>query len=240
MNSTLVVFGDNLMKYIYALIICLCSTFAMAADNQYLIEGGKRDPSKMDKELNQFMLDQLKERRLSEEQEKEKHYQELLEKYPDVVPRKLAPNARTGVTGLSKSVHNSDFSNTVFFSPGSSFLNPVQEEKLNKIIETLKTEPTFNIVIVGHSSFNSQIEDPDERLYYNRWISGRRSVQVWNFFINKGITSNRIAAFAKDSQEPLNGEDTVDQTHMNRRVELRLTNQPIAIGKGYEEIKPIN
>lgn len=205
----------------------------MAADQEFLLEGGKSENSaETEKALNQLLLDAVKERKLTEEQEKERRYLELLEKYPDVVPRKVVSNAKTGVAGLSKAVNDLGFSNTVFFSPGSSFLTPIQEEKLRSISDTLETEPTFNVVIVGHSSFNSQIEDAEERLYYNRWISGRRAVQVWSFFVNRGVSSNRVAAFVKDSQEPLNGEDTIAETHMNRRVELRLTNQAVAIGSG--------
>ena len=214
------------MRYIYAVLICCLLPSAMAADKATLLK--QEDTTQQDaEELNKFLTEQVKKRAVSEEEKKEQQYQELRLKYPDVVPL-ARPSQRT--LGLSPLVYDRDFANTIFFSPGSSFITDVQAEKIDAIVQTMIEEPSFYIVVVGHSALNNQLEDANERIYYNRWISGRRAVKIWSYLVNKGIAPTRIASFYKDSQEPLNDEQTIADGHMNRRTELRLTNQPIPLG----------
>ena len=213
------------MRYIYAILIYCFLPYAVAAEKAILLK--EEDVTQQDtEELNKFLIEQAKKQAVSEEEKKEQQHQEWRLKYPDVVPA-----TRPGKTlGLSQFIYDTDFANTIFFSPGSSFITDVQAEKIDAIIQTMIEEPSFYLVVVGHSALNNQLENADERIYYNRWISGRRAVKVWNYLVNKGIMPTRVASFYKDSQEPLNDEQTIAEKHMNRRVELRLTNQPIPIG----------
>ncbi len=112
----------------------------------------------------------------------------------------------------------------VFFAANSyrllDFYKGVIDEVLPRFIETLSDEPTFDIVVIGHSD-NKGSED------YNRLISLRRAEEVKKYLMSKGIKKNKILIKAKGSSDPLvpnekNGADDPEGRAQNRRVEFKI------------------
>jgi len=163
----------------------------------------------------------------AEKQLEQKNRMSLLrQKYPDLFP----PRENYYSLKFYNQTFDTSLANTVFFAPGSSYLSDVQIQKIETIAQAMGEVPETSLIIEGHSANNYQIENPEDRLLYNRWISGRRAVQVWNHLtVELGIDPTRIAMYAYDAQRTLNNESTETQRALNRRVEMRLTNQPIDV-----------
>ena len=112
--------------------------------------------------------------------------------------------------------------NVVYFGESSSYFNTIQRIKLLDISEVLKQNPFYRIEIIGHSEANLQISDPVERARFNREISARRALRIYNFFIRQGITENRMSPKWRADQDILNGSRTGAERAVNRRAVLNL------------------
>ena len=174
----------------------------------------------------QAVIKQIQERKSAEAKTEAELIQSLKARYPDLFPpRDSYPSLR-----FYHQTFDATLANTLYFAPGSSYLNAVQKEKIQAIATAMEEAPDTSLIIEGHSANNYHIEDNKKRLYYNRWISGRRAVQVWSYLTEYlGVNPNRIAMYTLDAQRPLNDEKNETQRALNRRVEMRLTNQPIDV-----------
>ena len=105
-------------------------------------------------------------------------------------------------------------SSDIIFSPGSSYVNYIAEQAIEKIAILFKGN-TYNIHIEGHT---------DDRpisniLYPTNWeLSSARATSVLRVLEDMGIESNRLVASGFGSQYPVAQNDTAQGRAKNRRV----------------------
>lgn len=107
--------------------------------------------------------------------------------------------------------------NHISFQKGSSTLKPESFEELDKLVETLKANPTVRIEVAGHTD---NVGDANANLRLSRL----RAVSVANYLISKGINEKRVTAVGYGSKEPVVENYTEEDRTKNRRVELKVLN----------------
>ena len=128
------------------------------------------------------------------------------------------------LTGLSEFSILGDVRNrnVIYFGESSSYFNTIQRIKLLDLVEILKQNPFYRVEIIGHSGANLQIIDTNERGRFNREISARRSLRIYNFLVRQGITENRILPRWRADRDLLNGSRTGVERAVNRRAVINL------------------
>ena len=131
------------------------------------------------------------------------------------------PGVLTGLSELSilGDVRNR---NVIYFGESSSYFNTIQRIKLLDLVEILKQNPFYRVEIIGHAEANLQIADTTERGRFNREISARRSLRIYNFLVRQGITENRILPRWRADRDLLNGSRTNIERAVNRRAVINL------------------
>lgn len=90
--------------------------------------------------------------------------------------------------------------------------------ELDKVIEYLKGNKQVHVRLSGHTDF---IGSDD----YNTTLSRNRARSVADYFISKGIDSNRIISYGYGKSRPLVLDKTDEGRKVNRRVEIRFITQ---------------
>ncbi|GAA4410361.1 PA14 domain-containing protein [Nibrella viscosa] len=101
----------------------------------------------------------------------------------------------------------------VFFEQSNYVLRPESFTELNKLVQTLKTQPSLQIDIVGHTD---NVGDP--RL--NLALSENRAKVVANYLIRNGIASDRLETKGYGGTRPIADNTTEGERAKNRRVEF--------------------
>lgn len=91
-------------------------------------------------------------------------------------------------------------------------------KELDLVVELLKANPTFKVRLSGHTDFIGSDE-------YNLTLSRNRARSVADYFISKGIKSERIQSFGFGKARPIVFDKTDEARMINRRVEVRFTAQ---------------
>jgi OmpA-OmpF porin, OOP family len=85
-------------------------------------------------------------------------------------------------------------------------------KQLDEVVEILKSNPTLNIRIEGHTS--GPVKEA------NTILSQQRAESVKEYFINKGIPANRILAVGLGSSRHISKDGDKKENPIDRRVEL--------------------
>ena len=85
---------------------------------------------------------------------------------------------------------------------------------LDEAVGCMKQHPTITVEIQGHTD---SIGTPE----YNKVLSEKRANEVMQYFIGKGIPSERVTANGYGLTEPIADNATPEGRSMNRRVQLR-------------------
>ncbi|GAA4461743.1 PA14 domain-containing protein [Nibrella saemangeumensis] len=101
----------------------------------------------------------------------------------------------------------------VFFEQSKYVLLPESSTELNKLVQTLKDQPSLRIDIVGHTD---NIGDP--RL--NQALSENRAKVVATYLIRNGITSDRLETKGYGGTRPIADNTVESERARNRRVEF--------------------
>jgi OmpA-OmpF porin, OOP family len=104
------------------------------------------------------------------------------------------------------------------FEKSKAILLPASLKVLDEVVEIFKQNPELKLSIEGHTSNDG---DYDE----NMKLSRQRADKVKEYLITKGINSNRLHAEGFGPNKPLNNGKTLEEKALNRRVELKLSNQ---------------
>ena len=104
------------------------------------------------------------------------------------------------------------------FEEGKSNLLPASLTVLDEVVIVLKQNPELKVFIEGHTSNNADYDQ-------NMKLSRERANKVKEYFIKKGIDPDRLQATGYGPNKPLNNGKTAAEQALNRRVELKLSNQ---------------
>ncbi len=104
------------------------------------------------------------------------------------------------------------------FEKAKANLLPVSLKVLDEVAEIFKQNSDLKLSIEGHTSNEGNYE-------VNMELSKERAETVKRYLITKGIDSNRMRAEGFGPNKPLNNGKTLEEMALNRRVELKLSNQ---------------
>ncbi|MGD8110513.1 OmpA family protein [Vibrio sp. TRT 17S01] len=136
-------------------------------------------------------------------QEAVERHQEYEPTIPDEVPPEPMP---TTVVKSHQTVVD-----TSLFAFDSSEL--AQTGPLEEVRDLLLRYPQSNVSIAGFT-------DSVGSASYNQQLSERRAQAIANYFIESGITSDRITAIGRGEAAPVADNQTAEGRAMNRRVEI--------------------
>jgi len=104
------------------------------------------------------------------------------------------------------------------FEKAKANLLPESLKVLDEVVKVLQQNPDLKLFIEGHTSNGGIYEE-------NMKLSRERAERVKEYFISKGVTSTRLHAEGFGPNNPLNSGKTEAEQALNRRVELKLSNQ---------------
>jgi outer membrane protein OmpA-like peptidoglycan-associated protein len=110
----------------------------------------------------------------------------------------------------------------VLFSSGTATLNGGGNGHLDKLAGFLNRYPGRTAVIDGYTD---SIGSDD----YNQGLSERRAEAVKNFLIGQGIDAPRLTAAGMGKSSPVASNGTATGRQQNRRVEVTISNPPVAV-----------
>jgi OmpA-OmpF porin, OOP family len=118
---------------------------------------------------------------------------------------------------LLKVVENKPFIfKNLFFERGKADILPHSFVELDSIIQYLKIKDKLKIKIDGHT-------DSEDTPQFNQKLSERRAKAVADYFIQKGISKERITTEGFGETRHATHNDTKEARQLNRRVEVFLT-----------------
>ncbi len=106
----------------------------------------------------------------------------------------------------------------IFYEFDSYMLKDESKIELDKLIQFLKTYPTVEIEISGHTDNIGSDE-------YNKNLSEKRAGSVAEYLINASIENERIIYTGYGSSKPLTSNDSEEGRALNRRTELVVTGE---------------
>ena len=104
------------------------------------------------------------------------------------------------------------------FEKAKANLLPESLKVLDDVVKILNQNPDIKLSIEGHTSNTGIYEE-------NMKLSRKRADKVKEYFISKGISSTRLHTEGFGPNKPLNKGKTPAEEALNRRVELKLSNQ---------------
>jgi outer membrane protein OmpA-like peptidoglycan-associated protein len=101
----------------------------------------------------------------------------------------------------------------IYFDFDKTTLKSESFVELNKVVDLLKTNPSVEIEISGHTDSKGSDD-------YNLNLSQGRSQSVVDYLISQGIESYRLSAQGYGETKPIDSNDTEEGRANNRRVEF--------------------
>ena len=116
------------------------------------------------------------------------------------------------------SLNKSLIIDNLLFETNAAKIQEQSFSELEKIANTLKTNPRLTIEISGHT-------DNIGNKSYNIKLSEKRAAAVAQFLVSKGINVTRISSMGFGSSQPIRNNKTPEGRKLNRRVELVLKSE---------------
>jgi chemotaxis protein MotB len=118
------------------------------------------------------------------------------------------------------------FQSEVLFAPGQATINPEGQAELGQIADAIMqiladipSDIPWILQIEGHTD-----DVPVSGIYTDNWdLSTERALSVVRFMIDRGISSERLAATGYGEFQPITTGKTDASRQKNRRIELKLT-----------------
>jgi len=107
--------------------------------------------------------------------------------------------------------------NKINFATNSARLKETSYDDLDNIYEILKDNSELKLEIIGHTD---NVGEAD----YNLQLSIQRAKAVKNYFIQKGISADRLVEKGYGETKPLVSNDSKANRKINRRVEFKVVN----------------
>jgi len=99
------------------------------------------------------------------------------------------------------------------FDSGKSTIKPVSFGILNMVVDIMRNNPEYNLIIAGHT--DSQGNDD-----FNMTLSDNRAAAVRQYLIDKGVSSDRLQSKGYGETKPVATNKTAAGRAQNRRVEF--------------------
>ena len=99
------------------------------------------------------------------------------------------------------------------FDYDSDIIRDESKPTLDKIVAMLKSEPTMQLIIEGHT-------DSDGTTEHNQILSQQRAESVKLYLTSTGISSSRLSIEGYGESKPVASNTTATGKAQNRRVEL--------------------
>ncbi len=104
----------------------------------------------------------------------------------------------------------------IYFDFDKATLKSASNKELNNLLELLKSNPSMEIEISGHTDSKGSDE-------YNQVLSQKRAQAVVNWLIAKGISKNRLTYHGYGESRPLaSNDDEPEGRELNRRTEFKI------------------
>ena len=136
---------------------------------------------------------------------------------PRELPEKKPENAKERLAG-ELAVGDKILLDGLLFKQGYTRLIPSSKIVLDEIAEILRNRPEIHFKIEGHVCCTAGTRDAVDKRTKVRNLSIARARFVYNEFIKKGISRNRMGYTGLAHTQPLGGEPELD-----RRVEIVIT-----------------
>ncbi len=105
--------------------------------------------------------------------------------------------------------------NNIFFETGSAKLKEVSMVEINRLVVTLKKQPTLKIRILGHTDNVGDVNA-------NKQLSEDRAKSVYDALATNGITLDRLSYLGLGETDPIDTNETDAGRQRNRRTEFIL------------------
>jgi OOP family OmpA-OmpF porin len=105
--------------------------------------------------------------------------------------------------------------NNIFFDVDKYELQQRSTAELQKIVRFLNENPGIRVQISGHTD-NSGAAD------YNRQLSEKRALSVYNYLLKSGIDKKRLTTKGFGPDKPVASNETEEGRQQNRRIEFRI------------------
>jgi outer membrane protein OmpA-like peptidoglycan-associated protein len=105
--------------------------------------------------------------------------------------------------------------NNIFFDFAKTILRDESFPELNRMADLLKSNPTMEIEIAGHTDNVGTDES-------NLALSRNRAIAVSDYLASKGINRSRMKVQGYGMSKPLATNDTEEGRQQNRRVEVKI------------------
>jgi len=105
--------------------------------------------------------------------------------------------------------------NNIFFDFDSDVLQPESFPELDRMVMLMKERETAMVELAGHTD-----DQGDEK--YNLRLSERRAKAVQRYFIDKGVSAERIGVTFFGESRPAVPNTSIENRIKNRRVEFKL------------------
>ncbi len=105
--------------------------------------------------------------------------------------------------------------NNIFFDVDKFELQDRSKSEMQKVIRFLNDNPNLRIEISGHT-------DNSGSAPYNKQLSDKRALSVYNYLVTKGINNKRLNYKGYGSEMPIATNDAEEGRKLNRRIEFRI------------------
>ena len=110
-------------------------------------------------------------------------------------------------------------SDELLFKSGSYWVNPKANKLLEKIAKVVKSEPSMEVLVEGHTDDQTIVED--SYLEDNWDLSVRRATSIVRVLQDKyGVEGKQLIASGRSSYMPLNDNETAEGREKNRRTRI--------------------
>jgi len=99
------------------------------------------------------------------------------------------------------------------FETGKDIIRPVSYPILNNVVDIMKENKEYNLIINGHTDNVGSDES-------NKILSDKRAAAVKAYLIDKGVAANRLKSFGWGEEKPAADNNTAAGRTLNRRVEF--------------------
>ena len=107
---------------------------------------------------------------------------------------------------------------SIFFETGKATIKSISFKSLDAVVSILKADPSLYADIEGHT------DNVQPKTYTNMDLSQRRADAVRDYFVSKGVSTDRLTAQGFGETQPVADNATAAGKAQNRRTAIKLRN----------------